>query len=63
MTSLHKAYLAAVYGAIKTTPEHRASYELLESILYDLDCYFSEQGITAEQRERLKKMGFPELQD
>jgi hypothetical protein len=63
MKELAQASVAAAIISFKGDPKHRESYERLSSILYDLNCYFSDRGISTEQKKRLAGMGFPELQD
>jgi hypothetical protein len=60
MQELAAAYYRAILIADK---EDSPSHSHLAQVLYDLLTYFSEDGITSEQRERLKVMGFPLLQD
>jgi hypothetical protein len=58
MKELNKAYHAARQAA----DEWRCpSHDHLARVLYDLDCFFSEEGITYDQQKRLKAMGFPEF--
>lgn len=63
LPELTTASYAATFRFARTSdPVIAAEYDHLAKVLHDLDCYFSERGITAEQRERLQKMGFPALQ-
>ena len=54
--------LSAAYLKADSIREESPDHDHLAGILYDLLSYFSEDGITSEQRDRLESMGFPELQ-
>ena len=55
--------LADAYQRADSLRENDPDYDHLTQVLYDLYSFFSEEGITSNQRDRLKEMGFPSLQD
>lgn len=58
---LYNAHIKA--SEMADSQQSASTYLHLSGVLYDLYCYFSEEGINDDQHERLRKMGFPDLQN